>query len=89
MKTSGRLGADTSEIEVANISKHGIWLYLDGREYFLPYDHFPWFKSATIDEVLRVERISDRHVHWPDLDVDLTVDIMEHPERYPLVAKIS
>jgi hypothetical protein len=25
-------------------------------------------------------------LHWPDLDVDLHVDSIEHPERYPLVA---
>jgi hypothetical protein len=26
-------------------------------------------------------------VHYPELDVDLTVEIIEHPERFPLKAK--
>jgi hypothetical protein len=36
-------GAATSEVEVTNISQHGFWLLLDGRELFLPFDEFPWF----------------------------------------------
>jgi hypothetical protein len=25
-----------------------------------------------------------RHLRWPDLDVDLALESIEHPERYPL-----
>ena len=32
--------------EVTNISAHGLWLLIDGREIFLPFDEFPWFKLA-------------------------------------------
>jgi hypothetical protein len=28
------------------------------------------------------------HLYWPDADVDLTVDAIEHPERYPLKARV-
>jgi hypothetical protein len=31
-------GAATSAAEVTNISKHGFWLLLDGRELFLPFE---------------------------------------------------
>ena len=37
-------GPATSEAEVTNISKHGFWLLVDGRELFLPFAEFPWFK---------------------------------------------
>ena len=85
--TSEALGQSTSELEVTNISKHGFWLLLDDREHFLPFSEFPWFKQAPISAVLNVERLQPQHLYWPDLDVDLTVDSIEHPERYPLIAQ--
>ena len=81
-------GTDTSTTEVTNISMHGFWLLLDGRELFLSFDHFPWFKQATVDSILNLERPAPHHVRWPDLDVDLAVDSIEHPERYPLKSKL-
>jgi hypothetical protein len=29
----------------------------------------------------------DDHLHWPVLDVDLTLELLAHPEHYPLAAK--
>ena len=34
-----------------------------------------------------VEEQSPGHFYWPDIDVDLTEQIIEHPKRYPLVTK--
>ena len=80
-------GSATSAVEVTNISKHGFWLLLDGRELFLTFEDFPWFKRAPIDAILRLERPAPGHLSWPDLDVDLAVDSIEHPARYPLKSK--
>jgi hypothetical protein len=79
-------GSVTSAIEVTNISQHGFWLLIDERELFLPFEDFPWFRRATVDAILRVERPHPAHLHWPELDVDLSVDSLEHPDKYPLVA---
>lgn len=81
-------GTRTSTAEVTNISKHGLWLLLDGHEMFLSFDQFPWFKEATIDAILNLERPAPEHLRWPDLDIDLAVDSIEHPERYPLQSKV-
>lgn len=81
-------GSLTSEVEVSNISPHGFWLLLDGRELFLPFDEFPWFKRAPVAAIVRLEQPRPGHLHWPDLDVDLSVDSIQHPERYPLKSKI-
>jgi len=27
------------------------------------------------------------HLHWPGLDVDLHLESIEHPERFPLLAR--
>lgn len=79
-------GIATSAAEVTNISRHGFWILLDERELFLPFEHFPWFRNAKVDEILHLERPHPHHLHWPDLDVDLTVESIEAPEKYPLKA---
>jgi hypothetical protein len=77
-------GATTADIEVTNISRHGFWLYLDDRELFLSFKEFPWFAEAAVNKIVNVRRPSPDHLHWPDLDVDLSVESIEHPERFPL-----
>ncbi len=80
-------GKNISTVEVTNISAHGIWLLTDDKELFMSYEEFPWFKNATIAQVTNVEEPQRGHFYWPDLDVDLTVDIIEHPGKYPLKSK--
>lgn len=82
---SQTLGTSISDAEVTHISVHGIWIYVNGKEYFLPYDEYPWFRDARVFEIHDVQLLHGVHVHWPKLDVDLSVDSLEHPEQYPLV----
>jgi len=82
--SSAALGESTSEVEVTNVSTHGLWLLVDGRELFLPYAEFPWFYHALVSSIFNVEVRSPGHLYWPDLDVDLGLDTIEHPERFPL-----
>ena len=76
----------TSDAEVTNISQHGFWLLLGDRELFLAFDVFPWFRDAPVSAILNVEWPQLHHLYWPDLDVDLAVESIEHPERYSLIA---
>jgi len=73
---------------LTNISKHGFWLLLDEEELLLPFEKFPWFRSATIDQITTVERPSPEHLYWPGLDIDLTVQSIRQPEAFPLVARL-
>jgi len=84
---SAQLGRFISEVEVTNISKHGFWLLLGGRELFLPFKEFPWFRDVSLGELLNVELPHPHHLYWPDLDLDLAVESIEHPERFPLISK--
>ncbi|HXG29364.1 MAG TPA: DUF2442 domain-containing protein [Nevskiales bacterium] len=86
---SGALGRSTSDVEVTNVSAHGFWLLLAGEELFLPFERFPWFRKASIEALAHVERPRPEHLYWPDLDIDLHLDSIRHPERYPLVDKRS
>lgn len=83
---SETLGTDTSEVEVTQISKHGIWLLLQEKEHFLSFENFPWFKEASVSAIQNVELLNEHHLYWPDLDIDLAIESVEHPEQFPLVA---
>jgi hypothetical protein len=80
-------GPGTSPVEVTNVSAHGFWLLIDQRELFVPFRDFPWFKEASIGAITHVELPSPHHLYWPELDVDLAVNSIEHPEKYPLVSQ--
>jgi hypothetical protein len=86
MKSAGP-GRSTSRVEVTNVSSHGFWLFIGDEELFVSFKEFPWFKAASIGEITRVELPSAHHLHWPDLDIDLAVESLTHPERYPLVSR--
>jgi hypothetical protein len=81
------LGKSTSPVEVTHISNNGVWLLSDDREFFMSYDDFPWFKDEPIRKILKVEEPTPGHYYWPDLDVDIGVDTIEYPERFPLKSK--
>lgn len=83
-ETAGTL---TSKTEIIHISGHGVWLLTGDKEMFMPYTDFPWFKDAPIGKVRNVTEPTLGHFFWPDLDVDLGIEAIEHPEWFPLVAE--
>jgi hypothetical protein len=80
------LGKNISTVEVTNISSHGIWILAGEDEMFLSYENFPWFKDVPIKQILNLEQPLVNHFYWPDLDVDLSTEIIKNPERFPIKA---
>ena len=76
-----------AKVEVTNISTHGVWLLARDQELFMPYEDFPWLRDQPVKSIINVEEPSPGHFYWPEIDVDLTVEAIEHPERFPLKAK--
>ena len=85
--SSSTHGTPSSGPEVSNISSHGFWLLTRDREYFLSFEDFPWFSEAPVKKILNVEEPARGHFYWPDLDIDLGLDIIENPEQFPLVSR--
>ena len=50
---------NTSPVEIQNISKNGIWIFVNEREYFLPYKEYPWFKDAKVSEIHNLKYLMD------------------------------
>jgi len=60
---------------------------LEEKELFLSFENFPWFKNASVSAIQNVSLLNANHLYWPDLDIDLAVESIEYPERFPLVAQ--
>ena len=73
--------------EVSHISMHGIWVLVNDGEYMLSFSEYPWFSDAKLSEIQNVQVLNGNHLRWPMLDVDIEIDSLETPERYPLVYK--
>jgi hypothetical protein len=91
-ETSGYAGETppanpTYSIEVSAVTRNGIWLLLGDEELFLPFDDFPWFRSAPATAIFQVERPLAHHLYWPELDVDLDVASIRRPTDFLLVAQ--
>jgi len=82
-------GVVIGEVEVTSISRHGFWLYLGGRELFLSFKDFPWFAEAPVSKITHVNWPSPNHLHWPDLDIDLSVESIERPSDFPILFESS
>ena len=73
--------------KVLTITSGGVLIEIEDGEYFLPYNRVPWFKNASVSDVLDVQMNGKRSIRWNKLDIDLEIDSLIHPEKYPLVAK--
>jgi hypothetical protein len=79
-----KTGASTSPSEVTNIELQGFWIWTENREYFVPFSDYPAFINATIAQIHHVQTLGPGQLYWPDLDVDIELEALEHPERFPL-----
>lgn len=78
-------GANTLAAEVTNISPHGFWIIVHDIEYFLPFSEFPWFKEANVSQITDFQLLHETHLYWPQLDVDLSLTMLDNLEKYPLI----
>ena len=82
--TSEMLGKITSTVEVTHIDRYGSWFFVQGREYFFSFKEYPCFKNARISEINTVSLFCRHHLYWPAPDIDLELDCLQNPDKYPL-----
>lgn len=71
-------------VQITRISRLGIWLQAHDKKWFLSYGNFPWFKDKPVRAIENVCERTRGHFYWPDIDIDLDVELIEHPGKYPL-----
>ena len=72
------------QAEVTNISVFGFWLLIENEEYFVPFADYPAFKQATIVQIYEMVVLSPTQFHWPELDIDIELTALQHPDKFPL-----
>ena len=87
MQQTSKNNIASTSASVLMINGDGIMLSVDGHDYFLSYNRIPWMRDASISHVLDVRMSGKNAIEWPALDIDLEIESLKHPERYPLVIK--
>jgi hypothetical protein len=70
--------------EVTAIGRDGFWLISDDKEFFVPYENYPAFRRATVEQIYSVREIAPGQFYWEELDIDIEIEALAHPERFPL-----
>lgn len=71
------------KVAVTRVSSRGIWLKTPDRKFFLSYYDFPWFKNKPMQAVLHVKELTPGEFYWPEINVNLGVDTLRSPHRFP------
>ena len=82
--SSSQPGTGISLSEVTNIESLGFWVLVDDKDILFPLPNIQ-FKGASLQQIFQMQRLSPTQLHWPDLDADIELESLEHPEHYPLV----
>jgi hypothetical protein len=48
-----------------------------------------WFREAAIGQIQNVTLLHGQHLYWPDLDIDIALESIHHPELHPLISKVD
>ncbi|GHT33642.1 hypothetical protein FACS189434_08290 [Bacteroidia bacterium] len=86
MKWNSTTNGTNTSVKVQAIVANGITVEAQGNTYFLPYNTNPWFENAKVVDVFNVEPVGHSGIRWKALDVDLAIESMIYPEKYPLIA---
>ena len=87
MQNNSKNNTNGTLVSVLMINAQGIMISVGGQDFFLSYNRIPWMREASIKDVLDVQMCGNEAIEWPSLDVDLEIDSLRHPERYPLLIK--
>ena len=87
MQNNSKNNTNSTSVSVLMINAQGIMISVGGQDFFLSYNRIPWMREASIKDVLDVQMCGNEAIEWPSLDIDLEIDSLRHPERYPLLIK--
>ena len=87
MKTTLKQNSKHTSVNVRSIMPDGIFLSVHENDYYLSFSRLPWFREAKLSDIINVSMLGEDAIRWEALDVDLEIDSLKYPEKYPLVMK--
>ena len=69
--------------QITSVEKDGFWLLTTDGEFFVAFEQYPAFQKARVEQIFNFrEHFGD--FHWEELDIDIELNALKHPEQYPL-----
>lgn len=87
METNLNSNSQNTSVSVLMINAQGIMISVCGNDFFISYNRMPWLKDARISDVLNIRMAGRNAIEWETLGVDLEIESLRHPERFPLIMK--
>jgi len=87
MKKTLKQNTKHTSVNVRSIMPDGIFLSVYENDYYLSFNRLPWFRDAKLSDIINVSMLGEDAIRWDALDVDLEIDSLKYPEKYPLVMK--
>ena len=72
------------QTQITSIEQDGFWILIEEGEFFVPFERYPAFQKATVEQIFDFEQDGDAF-YWSGLDIDIESDALKHPEKYPLI----
>ncbi|MDR3267313.1 MAG: DUF2442 domain-containing protein [Tannerella sp.] len=76
-----------TSVNVLSIMPEGIFLSVFDKDYFVSFNRLPWFRNAKVSDIMNVSLCGRDGIRWDALDIDLEIESLIHPEKYPLLMK--
>ncbi len=80
-------GINTLDYEITAITKNGIWIFINEKEYFIPFKNYPELLKLNLKELLDVKFNPPDHLYWENADIDIELNALEEPKNFPLKFK--
>ncbi|MDD3695940.1 MAG: hypothetical protein PHG44_08245 [Lentisphaeria bacterium] len=74
---------NNDNIAVRFICSEGLFLDVCDKRYFASFSDFPFLYDLPVSEIYEVEYLGLGDIRWEKADIDLNVDILSSPEKYP------
>ena len=88
-KNSNKNTENISSVRVLSVMPTGILISVMNKDYFISFNRLPWFQDAKLSDILDVSMFGRMGIKWDKLGVELEIESLEYPEKYPLVIKRS
>ena len=75
-------GNPTLTCEVTGVTKKGLWLLVNDKEYYLSFEVFPMLAKIPVDKIFTVDFFPPEHLRWDEYDIDIELSSITNPESF-------